>query len=114
MLDGSPNESSDNEEASLSQLERLSKTGMFWNKNASQHRRTKSHSLLKGQSRPAATSRIMTPSNAFDLLITQNIIHEIIKCTNLEGRRVAAENKIGKNKEEKTYGFYRAYLTRRN
>ena len=38
---------------------------------------------------------IATPRDAFEFLITRDIIDEVIQCTNLEGCRVAAA--IGKD-----------------
>ena len=80
------------EEETQTQSNRLSKKGSYWNENPLTPSRTRSHNILRLRSCPGPTpgSRAVSPKDAWDMFISNNIIEEVIKCTNLEGRRAAA------------------------
>ncbi|XP_067101197.1 piggyBac transposable element-derived protein 4-like [Osmerus mordax] len=85
-------ESSDesSEEEIQTQFERLSKKGSYWNEHPPIQGRTRSHNILRSCAGPAPGSRSISPKDAWDMFITDEIIDEVLKCTNLEGRRAAA------------------------
>ena len=68
----------------------MSKTGIYWSENSPARTQTKSCNILRERPGPVRGSRITTPQEAFESFITHDIIDEVIQCTNLEGRRVAA------------------------
>ena len=72
------------------QSERMKKTGIYWSENLPSRTQTRSFNILRQGPGPVRGSRIATPEDAFEFLITREIIDEVIQCTNLEGRRVAA------------------------
>ena len=91
------------EEETQTQSSRLSKNGSYWNENPPTHGRTRSHNILRSCPGPTPGSTAVSPKDAWDMFITDNIIEEILKCTNLEGRRIAtAKGKEWRsiNKEE--------------
>ena len=46
--------------------------------------------MLRERPGPVRCSRITTPRDAFESFITRDIMNEVMQCTNLEGRTVAA------------------------
>ena len=72
------------------QSERMEKTDIYWSENPPSRTQTRSFNILRQRSGPVRGSRIATPRDAFEFLITRDIIDEVIHCTNLEGRRMAA------------------------
>ena len=62
----------------------------FWSKNPPSRTQTRSFNILRQGPGPVRGSRIATLRVAFEFLITCDVIAEVIQCTNLEGRRVAA------------------------
>ena len=83
-------EESEIDAPSAFQSERMGKTGIYWRANPQSRTRTRSFNILRQGPGPVRGSRIATPRDAFEFLITRDIIDEVIQCTNLEGRRVAA------------------------
>ena len=83
-------EESENEALSTFQLQRMSKTGIYWSKNPPPRTQTRSCDILRERPGPVRGSRITTPLDAFESFITRCIMNEVIQCTNLEGRSVAA------------------------
>ena len=83
-------EESENDALSSLQSERMSKTGIYWSENPPARTQTRSCNILRERPGPVRGSRITTPQEAFESFITRDIIDEVIQCTNLEGRRVAA------------------------
>ncbi|XP_056890875.1 uncharacterized protein LOC130526891 [Takifugu flavidus] len=86
--EGSSDESP--EEEIQTQSDRFSKNGSYWNENPPTHGRTKSHNILRSCPGPTPGSVAVSPKDAPDKFISHNIIEEVLKCTNLEGRRAAA------------------------
>ncbi|XP_056880212.1 piggyBac transposable element-derived protein 4-like [Takifugu flavidus] len=86
--EGSSDESP--EEEIQTQSDRFSKNGSYWNENPPTHGRTKSHNILRSCPGPTPGSVAVSPKDAPDKFISDNIIEEVLKCTNLEGRRAAA------------------------
>ena len=83
-------EESENDALSSLQSERMSKTGIYWSENPPARTQTRSCNILRERPGPVRGSRITTPQEVFESFITRDIIDEVIQCTNLEGRRVAA------------------------
>ncbi|KAL7369940.1 hypothetical protein ABVT39_013743 [Epinephelus coioides] len=86
--EGSSDESS--EEEIQTQSNRLSKNGSYWNENPPTHSRIRSHNILRSCPGPTPGSAAVSPKDAWDKFISDNIIEEVLRCTNLEGRRAAA------------------------
>jgi len=69
---------------------RMSRKGSYWSELPPTQGKTSSHNILRNQSWFAPRFTItISPKDAWELFITDNIRQEVIKCTNLEGRRVA-------------------------
>ena len=69
---------------------RMSRKGSYWSELPPTQGKTSSHNILRNQSWFAPRFTItISPKDAWELFITDNIIQEVLKCTNLEGRRVA-------------------------
>ncbi|XP_056869731.1 piggyBac transposable element-derived protein 4-like [Takifugu flavidus] len=83
--EGSSDESS--EEEIQTQSDRFRS---YWNENPPTHGRTKSHNILRSCPGPTPGSVAVSPKDAWDKFISDNIIEEVLECTNLEGRRAAA------------------------
>lgn len=100
-IEDSSDESSEVE--TQTQSNRLSKNGSCWNENPPTHSRTRSHNILRSCPGPIPGSAAVSPKDARDMFISDNIIEKVLKCTNLEGRRApAAKRKEWRsiNKEE--------------
>ncbi|KAK9976650.1 hypothetical protein ABG768_021855 [Culter alburnus] len=78
------------EEETQTQSNRMSKNGFYWSKYPPAHGRTRSYNILRSCPGPAPGSTANSPKDAWDMFISDNIIEEVLKCTNLEGRRAAA------------------------
>lgn len=81
------------EEEAQTKSNRLSKKGLYWDENPPAHGRTRSHNILRSCPGPRPGSTAVSPKDAWDLFMSNNIIEEVLKCTNLEGRRIAATAK---------------------
>ncbi|XP_062251398.1 uncharacterized protein LOC133960645 [Platichthys flesus] len=69
---------------------RMSWKGCYWSELPPTQGRTQSHNILRSRSGPAqGLSTTVSPKDAWELFISDDIIQEVMKCTNLEGRRVA-------------------------
>ncbi|XP_061747885.1 piggyBac transposable element-derived protein 4-like [Nerophis ophidion] len=69
---------------------RMSRKGSYWSELPPTQGRTQSHNIIRSRSGPAeGLSITVSPKDAWELFITDDIIQEVMKCTNLEGRRVA-------------------------
>lgn len=95
---------SDTEESSESSEEemdivsnRMSRKGSYWAELPPTQAKTPSHNLLRSRSEPASGFSTVSPIDAWKLFITDSILEEVLKCTNMEGRRVA----INRGKEWK-------------
>ena len=86
----------------------MGKTGTYWSENPPLRSQTRSFNLLRQRPGPVRGSRIATPRDAFEFLITRDIIDEVIQCTNLEGRRVAAAR--GKEWKKIDYEEFVAFI----
>ncbi|KAL0178091.1 hypothetical protein M9458_026985, partial [Cirrhinus mrigala] len=87
----SPEESSDEE--SEDRFSRWSKGDSYWSKYPPET----SETMTSSQScpGPAPGSSVETPKDAWELFISENIIDEILQCTNLGGQRAAlAKGKV--------------------
>ncbi|XP_034058307.1 piggyBac transposable element-derived protein 4-like [Gymnodraco acuticeps] len=87
-LEDSSDESS--EEETQTQANRLSKKGSYWNEQPPTQGRARTHNILRRCPGPVSGSTIISPKDAWELFISDNIIEEVLRCTNLEGRRAAA------------------------
>ena len=92
-------ESSEEESEVQITFNRMSRKGSYWSEFPPTQGRTPSHNILSGRPGPAPVlTTTVSPKDAWELFITDNIIQEVMKCTNLEGRRVAtARGKEWKN-----------------
>ncbi|KAI4824211.1 hypothetical protein KUCAC02_012740 [Chaenocephalus aceratus] len=86
-LEDSSDESS--EEETQTQANRLSKKGSYWNEKPPTQGRARTHNILRRCPGPVSGSTIISPKDAWELFIS-DIIEEVLRCTNLEGRRAAA------------------------
>ncbi|XP_061756675.1 uncharacterized protein LOC133552992 isoform X1 [Nerophis ophidion] len=69
---------------------RMSRKGSYWSELPPSQGRTQSHNIIRSRSGPAeGLSTTVSPKDAWELFITDDILQEVMKCTNLEGRRVA-------------------------
>ncbi|KAJ8403677.1 hypothetical protein AAFF_G00350030 [Aldrovandia affinis] len=84
--DTSSEESSEEE----TQSDRMSEKGSYWNEHPPTQGRTRSHNILRCCPGPASGLSTVSPKDAWDMFISNNIIEEVLHCTNLEGRRAAA------------------------
>ncbi|KAJ4942402.1 hypothetical protein JOQ06_012268 [Pogonophryne albipinna] len=87
---------SDTEESSESSEEemdivsnRMSRKGSYWAELPPTQAKTPSHNLLRSRSGPAPGFSTVSPIDAWKLFITDSILEEVLRCTNMEGRRVA-------------------------
>lgn len=79
------------EEGELPQQDnRRSKNGRYWSELPPVQGRAQCHNIFRSCPGIAPGPAITSPKDAFCLFITDNIIDEILMCTNLEGRRTAA------------------------
>ena len=83
-------EESENAVPSAFQLQRMSKTGIYWSANPPARIQRRSCDILTKRPGPVRGSRVTTPWDTIKSFITPNITDKVIQCTNLEGRRVAA------------------------
>lgn len=68
----------------------MSRKGSYWSELSPNQGRTPSRNILRSQSGPApGLTTTVSPKDAWELFITDNIIQEVITCTNLEGWRGA-------------------------
>ncbi|KAE8289464.1 hypothetical protein D5F01_LYC11165 [Larimichthys crocea] len=81
------------EEETQTQSSRLNKKGSYWDENPPTYGRTRSHNILRSCPGPPPGSTAVLPKDAWDMFMSNNIIEEVLKCTNLEGRRTAATAK---------------------
>ena len=82
---------------------RNSKNGYYWSDSAPALSIIRSHNILRGRPGLVGSGYISTHRDAFELFINSTIVEEVIQCSNLEGRRIAATqqkelNKIDKDK----------------
>ncbi|KAI4806684.1 hypothetical protein KUCAC02_017499 [Chaenocephalus aceratus] len=89
---------SDTEESSESSEEamdivsnRMSRKGSYWADLPPTQAKTPSHNLLRSRSGPAPGFSTVSPIDAWKLFITDSILEEVLRCTNMEGRRVATD-----------------------
>ena len=69
---------------------RMSRKGSYWSELPPPQGRTQSPNILRSRPGPAqGLSTTVSPKDAWELFITDDITQEVMKCTNLEGRRVA-------------------------
>lgn len=71
-IEDSPDESS--EEETQTQTNRLSRKGSYWNEHPPLQGRARSHNILRSCPGPASGSRTVSPKDAWDLFISDNII----------------------------------------
>ena len=83
-------EESENETLPAVQSQRMSKTGIDLSESPPAWTEARPCNILRKRPGPVRGSRIATPLDAFESFITRTIINEVIQCTNLLGRRVAA------------------------
>ena len=76
------------------QSDRISKNGFYWKEDPPSHGRARSFNILRARPGPieGLFHCIASPQDAFHKFISCNIVEEVLHCTNLEGRRVAAQH----------------------
>ena len=106
----SSNESSD--EDNESHTETANWTGCndtYWKSDTPLPSRTPRHNIMHEQPSPKQT--VITPFNAFKLFLLEEIVKEVCKCTNLEGRKVAtSRKKAGNNVSKKELLAYFGFV----
>ena len=83
-------EESENDPPSVFQLQRVSKTRIYWSENPPAWTLIKSCHILRERPGPIRDSTIAATLDAFESFITRNIMNEVTQCANLEGCTVAA------------------------
>ncbi|KAL2095507.1 hypothetical protein ACEWY4_010226 [Coilia grayii] len=92
------------EEETQIKSSRLSKKGSYWDENPPTRVRTHSHNILRSFPGPPPGSTAVSPKDAWDMFMSHNIIEEVLKCTNLEGRRTAtAKGKEWRNVDKEEF-----------
>ncbi|XP_047104929.1 piggyBac transposable element-derived protein 3-like [Schistocerca piceifrons] len=84
---------SENEEPPQKDIEDhtyISRNGTIWKFDPPATFRTPVHNIAKKAPGPAHGLKTSKPKDAWDYFISKKILEEIINCTNIEGRRVAA------------------------
>uniref|UniRef100_UPI00358EDC05 piggyBac transposable element-derived protein 4-like n=1 Tax=Myxine glutinosa TaxID=7769 RepID=UPI00358EDC05 len=72
--------------------------GTCWSENPPTEKETPSRNVLREQSGPANGITTRSPKDAWDLFVSDNMLEEICKCSNFEGRRTATlKKKVWKN-----------------
>ena len=69
---------------------RTGRNGTYWRSDTPPPSRTPRHNIMHEQPGPKRTVIANSPSNALELFLSEEILDEVCKCTNLEGRRVAS------------------------
>uniref|UniRef100_A0A8C4NHB4 PiggyBac transposable element-derived protein domain-containing protein n=1 Tax=Eptatretus burgeri TaxID=7764 RepID=A0A8C4NHB4_EPTBU len=72
---------------------RTSRNGTNWGENPPLQQRTPRHNIMRNPPGPAPGNTPRSPKHAWDLFVTDNMLEEICKCSNLEGQRAAANKK---------------------
>lgn len=99
--DDSSNESS--EEETQTKSSRLNKKGSYCEENPPTHGRTHSHNILRSYPDTPPGSTAVLPKDSWNMFISNIITEDILKCTNVEGRRTAtAKGKEWRNNKENT------------
>ena len=79
------------------------RNGTYWRSDTPTPSRTPKHNITHEQPDPKRTVIANSPSNALELFLSEEILEEVFKCTNLEGKRVASSrskrwNNVSKEK----------------
>ena len=82
---------------------RTGRNGTYWRSYTPPPNRTPRHNIMHEQPGPKRTVIANSPSNALELFLSEEILDEVCKCTNLEERRVASSrskrwNNVSKEK----------------
>ena len=64
---------------------RMGKNGTVWSSFSSPHGRIRSHNTTNTRFHGVRASDIYTPKDAFQIFFSENIVEEIMLCTNLQG-----------------------------
>ena len=67
------------------------KDGTVWSSFSSPQGRFSSHNIINTRLHRVRASNIYTPKDASQIFFSENIVEEIMLCTNLQGRRVATK-----------------------
>lgn len=70
---------------------RMSRKGSYWAELPPSQAKTPSHNILSSRPGPAPGFSTVSPIDAWKLFMSDNIIEEVLTCTNMEGRRVATD-----------------------
>ena len=68
---------------------RTGKEGTVWSSLSSPQGRIRSHNVINTRLHRVHNSDIYTPKDAFRIFFSDNLVQELLLCTNLQGRRVA-------------------------
>ena len=91
--ESSNNSSDENNELHPKTANRNGRNGTYWRSDTPSPSRTPRHNIMHKQ--PGAKQTMITnfPFSAFELFLSEGIVEEVCKCTNLEGRRVATSRR---------------------
>ena len=78
---------------------RTGKDGSVWSSSSSPQGRFRSHNIIHTRLHRVSKSEIYTPKDAFQVFFSDDIIEEILLCTNLQGRRVATKWNVVEKEE---------------
>ena len=67
------------------------KDGTYWNSAPSPQGRFRSHNVIRSRLSTILSSEVYTLKSIFEIFISDNIVEEILLCTNLQGRRASEE-----------------------
>ena len=69
-------------------ITRTGKDGTVWSSFSAPQGKIRSHNIINTRLHGVRASDIYTPKDAFQIFFSENIIEEIMLCTNLQRRRV--------------------------
>lgn len=67
--------------------------GSYWNETPPTHDKTRSYNILRSCPEPTPGSRAVSQKGPWDMFMSDNILEEVLNCTNLEGQRTATAKK---------------------
>ena len=77
--------------------DRIGRNGTCWRSDTPPSSRTPKHNIMHEQPGPKKTVITNSPFSAFELILSEKIVEEVCKCTNLEGTRVATRRRKRRN-----------------
>ena len=92
-LSSASENSDDDSEEPWGATNRVGRNGTYWSENPPPPSRTQRHNILRQNAGTKSGVQTYSPRDAFKLFLTEEIIEEVCRCTNLEGKRVATSKR---------------------